>query len=189
MITRISLTRALCLLGLAALTGTSITAEAQKLGGSGAARCEAVLPLKALNAALKAEFEYKDTIIPRTGLADETSCKWLWARGTDMVSIELYWMGKNAAVAYSKKVSPPPHPKNTAELFEYQVKWRESVGRDKRRTIEGVGDRAALVSGVMRREIGYVQIGDGLIEFESSELTGAQAESALGALSLARARP
>lgn len=185
----ISLTSALCLLGVAVLAGAGSTAYAQKLGGSGAARCEAVLPLKALNAAVKGEFEYRDTIIPRTGLADETSCKWLWARGTDMVSIELYWMGKDAAVAYSKKVSPPPHPKNTAELLEYQLKWRESVGRDKRRVIEGVGDRAALVSGVMRREIGYVQVGDGFIDFESSELPGAQADAVLKLLTLAQGRP
>lgn len=164
-------------------------ALAQKLGGSGSTRCESVLPLQALNAAVNGEFEYKDTILPRTGLADETRCKWLWVRGSDFVSVELYWMGKSATAAYNKKVSPPPLPKTTAELFERQVKWRESVGRDKRRVIEGVADRAALVSGALRREIGYVQVGDELIDFESAELNAAQAESVLKLLNLRNGRP
>ena len=164
-------------------------AFAQKMGGSGQARCEALLPLKVLNAELKGEFEYNDNIIPRTGLKDETSCKWLWGRGSDIVTIEVYWMGKAATVAYNKKVSPPPLPTTTAELLERQLKWRESVGRDKRRAVEGVGDRAALVSGAMRREIGYVQVGDEFIDFESAELAPVQAETVLKLLKVRAGRP
>ena len=77
----------------------------------------------------------------------------------------------------------------TAELLETPLKWRESVGRDKRRAVEGVGDRAALVSGAMRREIGYVQVGDEFIDFESAELAPVQAEMVLKLLKVRAGRP
>jgi hypothetical protein len=104
------------------------------------ARCEKLLPLKALTAAVGAGFTAYDAVERKPG---EMECSWLKRGSGSIQTLVVTHRSKSALADWGRNFTPA---KNNNDWWEDSVKNTEDALKGKRVLIPGVGKRAALVA-------------------------------------------
>jgi hypothetical protein len=135
------------------------------------ARCEKLLPLKALTAAAGTGFTAHDAVERKPG---ELECSWLKRGSGSMQTLFVGHKSKSALADWGRNFTPA---KSNNDWWEDAVKNTEDASKGRREIIPGVGKRAALVAmpggGSQKSLKAFVQRDDDVFEIVSMNVNTA----------------